>query len=57
MYCRKVGDAVSCKRLVLSYYSFGLEEVKKGANVSRLQRHYKVELGSHVSPGYVSEFI
>ena len=57
VYCREVlGVNVCCERLVIDYYSFGLDEVKKGTNVSRLKRRYKVELGPHVAPSYVPEF-
>ena len=58
IYCRDVlGVEIRCERLVVDYYSFGLDDVKEGTNVSRLKKRYKVELGPHVSPSYVSVFM
>ena len=51
-----LGVEIWCERIVVDYYSFGLDDVKKGTNVSRLKKHYKVELGPHVSPSYVPVF-
>ena len=57
VYCRDVlGVEIRCERIVVDYYSFGLDDVKKGTNVSRLKKRYKVELGPHISPSYVPVF-
>ena len=43
--------------VVLDYYAFDCEEIKKGTNLSRLtQSMHQLELGEHVSPRYVSVF-
>ena len=43
--------------VVLDYYAFECEEIKKGTNLSRLtQSMHQLELGEHVSPRYVSVF-
>ena len=43
--------------VVLDYYAFQCEEIKKGTNLSRLtQSMHQLELGEHVNPRYVSVF-
>ena len=43
--------------IVLDYYAFECEEIKKGTNLSRLtQSMQQLELGEHVNPRYVSIF-
>ena len=43
--------------VVLDYYAFECEEIKKGTNLSRLtQSMHQLELGEHVNPRYVSVF-
>ena len=43
--------------VVLDYYAFDCEEIKKGTNLSRLtQSMHQLELGEHVNPWYVSVF-
>ena len=43
--------------VVLDYYAFECEEIKKGTNLSRLtQSMHQLELGEHVNPQYVSVF-
>ena len=43
--------------VVLDYYAFDCEEIKKGTNLSRLtQSMHQLELGEHVNPRYVSVF-
>ena len=43
--------------IVLDYYAFECEEIKKGTNLSRLtQSMHQLELGEHVNPRYVSVF-
>ena len=43
--------------VVLDYYAFECEEIKKGTNLSRLtQSMHQLELGEHVNPWYVSVF-
>ena len=43
--------------IVLDYYAFECEEIKKGTNLSRLtQAMHQLELEEHVNPRYVSVF-
>ena len=43
--------------VVLDYYAFECEEIKKGTNLSRLtQSMHQLELGEHVNPRYISVF-
>ena len=43
--------------VVLDYYAFECEEIKKGTNLSRLtQSMQQLELGEHMNPRYVSVF-
>ena len=43
--------------VVLDYYAFECEEIKKGTNLSRLtQSMHQLEVGEHVNPRYVSVF-
>ena len=43
--------------VLLDYYAFECEEIKKGTNLSRLtQSMQQLELGEHVNPRYVSIF-
>ena len=57
-YKEKLGiqDIIS-DDVVLDYYAFQCEEIKKGTNLSRLtQSMHQLELGEHVNPRYVSVF-
>ena len=43
--------------MILDFYAFESEDVKKGTNVSRLINTLRqLEIGDHVYPGYVSIF-
>ena len=57
-YREKLGiEHISNDDIVLDYYAFQCEEIKKGTNLSRLtQSMQQLELGEHVSPRYVSIF-
>ena len=47
-------EVVSNDDVLLDYYAFGCEEIKKGTNLSRLaQSMQQLELGEHVNPRYV----
>ena len=50
-------DQITNDDIVLDYYAFECEEIKKGTNLSRLtQSMQQLELGEHVNPRYVSIF-
>ena len=57
-YRERLGiDQVTNDNIVLDYYAFECEEIKKGTNLSRLtQSMQQLELGEHVNPRYVSIF-
>ena len=57
-YKERLGiDEIITDDVVLDYYAFECEEIKKGTNLSRLtQSMQQVELGEHVHPRYVSIF-
>ena len=57
-YKERLGiDEISNDDVVLDYYAFECEEIKKGTNLSRLtQSMQQLELGEHVHPRYVSIF-
>ena len=57
-YRERLGiDQITNDDIVLDYYAFECEEIKKGTNLSRLtQSMQQLELGEHVNPRYVSMF-
>ena len=57
-YRERLGiDQITTHDIVLDYYAFECEEIKKGTNLSRLtQSMQQLELGEHVNPRYVSIF-
>ena len=57
-YRERLGiDQICNDDIVLDYYAFQCEEIKKGTNLSRLtQSMQQLELGEHVNPRYVSIF-
>ena len=57
-YRERLGiEQISNDDIVLDYYAFECEEIKKGTNLSRLtQSMQQLELGEHVNPRYVSIF-
>ena len=57
-YRERLGiDQITNDDIVLDYYAFECEEIKKGTNLSRLtQSMQQLELGEHVNPRYVSIF-
>ena len=57
-YRERLGiDQIPNEDILLDYYAFEFEEIKKGTNLSRLtQSMQQLELGEHVNPRYVSIF-
>ena len=58
-YCKEQLDIHSfhTDQIILDYYSFEVDEIKKGTNLSRLTQSMKqLELGEHVNPTYVPLF-
>ena len=57
-YKEKLGiEEIINDDVVLDYYAFECEEIKKGTNLSRLtQSMQQLELGEHVNPRYISIF-
>ena len=50
-------DCIVSDDMILDFYAFESEDVKKGTNVSRLINTLRqLEIGDHVYPGYVSIF-
>ena len=50
-------DCIVSDDMILDFYAFESEDVKKGTNVSRLINTLcQLEIGDHVYPGYVSVF-
>ena len=59
-YCRDNLDihTIHTDDIILDFYSFEVDEIKKGTNLSRLTQSMKqLELGGHVSPTYVPLFL
>ena len=58
-YCKEQLDihTFHTDEIILDYYSFEVDEIKKGTNLSRLTQSMKqLELGEHVNPTYVPLF-
>ena len=58
-YCKERLDihTIHTDDIILDFYSFEVDEIKKGTNLSRLTQSMKrLELGEHVSPTYMSLF-
>ena len=58
-YCKEKLDihTIHTDDIILDFYSFEVDEIKKGTNLSRLTQSMKqLELGKHVSPTYVLLF-
>ena len=58
-YCKDKLDihTFDTDEIILDYYSFEVDEIKKGTNLSRLTQSMKqLELGEHVNPTYVPLF-
>ena len=58
-YCKEQLDIhiFHTDEIILDYYSFEVDEIKKGTNLSRLTQSMKqLELGEHVNPTYVPLF-
>ena len=58
-YCKEKLDihTFHTDEIILDFYSFEVDEIKKGTNLSRLTQSMKqLELGEHVNPTYVPLF-
>ena len=58
-YCKEKLDihTFDTDEIILDFYSFEVDEIKKGTNLSRLTQSMKqLELGEHVNPTYVPLF-
>ena len=58
-YCKEQLDihTIHTDDIILDFYSFEVDEIKKGTNLSRLTQSMKqLELGEHVNPTYVPLF-
>ena len=58
-YCKETLDihTIHTDDIILDFYSFEVDEIKKGTNLSRLTQSMKqLELGEHVNPTYVPLF-
>ena len=47
---------IKSEDMILDYYSFMCEEIKKGTNVSRITKKLQFEFGTHVSPNHIPTF-
>ena len=58
-YCKEnLGiETIHTENIILDFYSFEIDEINKGTNLSRLTQSMKqLELGEHVSPTYTPLF-